>query len=229
MEENPLRPSPSPAADPERAAAVAAIAARMEGAAARFLAEAAEVQRAVAAGEAPRVARVAAFVADRLRHGATLYTCGNGGSAADAQHVAAELAGKFFRVRPGLAALALTTNSSALTAIANDFSFDEVFVRQLEGLARPGDVLMVFTTSGRSPNVRLAAEWARAHGVATVALVGEPGRAWAAGCDHALVVPSDCTPHIQQGHITLAHAFCALVEAELFPEAAAGAPGRGAP
>ena len=232
MEQSPQRRSVAPAslvADTARAAGVAATAARMESGAARFLDAAVAVQRAIAGTEAARVAQAAALLADSLRHGGALYTCGNGGSAADAQHVAAELAGKFFLVRPGLAALALTTNSSALTAIANDFSFAEVFVRQLEGLARPGDVLMVFTTSGRSPNVRLAVEWARGHGVTTVALVGESGREWAATCDHALVVPSDVTPHIQQAHITLAHAICALAEAELFPGGAAGTPGRGTP
>ncbi|HEV8479387.1 MAG TPA: SIS domain-containing protein, partial [Candidatus Eisenbacteria bacterium] len=109
---------------------------RIQADAERYLGEAVDVLRATADQEAERVARVAALLAERLRQGGTLYTCGNGGSAADAQHVATELAGKFFLQRPGLAAIALTTNTSALTAIANDFSFDEVFVRQLSGLAR---------------------------------------------------------------------------------------------
>src|SRR5262249_13673804 len=113
---------------------------RIQADAARYLADAVEVLRATADTEAERVARVSALLAARLRHGGTLYTCGNGGSAADAQHVATELAGKFFLHRPGLPAIALTTNTSALTAIANDFSYDEVFVRQLSGLARPGDM-----------------------------------------------------------------------------------------
>ena len=189
---------------------------RIQADAARYLAEAVDVLRATADAEAERVARVSAMLAESLRHGGTLYTCGNGGSAADAQHVATELAGKFFLQRPGLAAIALTTNTSALTAIANDFSYDEVFVRQLSGLARPGDVLMAFTTSGRSANTRLATEWARGHGVVTVGFTGRPGKAWADTLDHAFVVASDVTPHIQQAHITLGHAICALAEAELF-------------
>ena len=189
---------------------------RIQADAARYLAEAVDVLRATAETEAERVAVISAILADRLRHGGTLYTCGNGGSAADAQHVATELAGKFFLHRPGLAAIALTTNTSALTAIANDFSYDEVFVRQLSGLARPGDVLMAFTTSGRSANTRLACEWARAHEVITIGFTGRPGKAWADTLDHAFVVASDVTPHIQQAHITLGHAICALAEAELF-------------
>jgi D-sedoheptulose 7-phosphate isomerase len=214
--------SPARAPEPPRSdAPPEAASARLRAAAAAFLDEGARVLRAVAESEVVRVAEVAALVAGRMRQGRALYTCGNGGSAADAQHVAAELAGRFFLDRPGLPALALTTNSSALTAIANDFSFDDVFARQLEGLAHPGDVLMAFTTSGRSPNVRRAVEWARAHGVTTVAFAGEAGRQWAAGCDFAFVVPSAVTPHIQQAHITLGHAVCALVEAELFGRPAA--------
>lgn len=151
-----------------------------------------------------------------LQVGNKLLLFGNGGSAADAQHVATELAGKFFIQRPGLAAISLTTNTSALTAIANDFSYDEVFVRQLSGLARPGDMLMAFTTSGRSANTRLATEWAGAHQVITVGFTGRAGRAWADTLDHAFVVPSEVTPHIQQAHITLGHAICMLAEADLF-------------
>jgi D-sedoheptulose 7-phosphate isomerase len=171
---------------------------------------------AVAAGEAERLAAVAALLANRLRDGHTLFTCGNGGSAADAQHIACELAGKFYLHRPGLPAVALTVNTSVLTAIANDFSYDDVFARQLEGLARPGDVLFALTTSGRSPNCLKAVEWARANGVTTVAFTGQKGRAFADLCDHAFVVPSDDTPHVQEGHITLGHALCALAEAALY-------------
>ena len=207
----------------------AEVLARLSAEASRYLAQAATVLEAVAGTEGARVGEVSALLAERLRRGGTLFTCGNGGSAADAQHVAAELSGKFFLSRPGLAAVALTTNTSALTAIANDFSYDEVFERQLSGLARPGDVLMAFTTSGRSPSIRRACEWARGHEVTTVAFVGSPGREWAKTCDYAFVVPSDVTPHIQQAHITLGHAICALAEADLFgphgrpPETAAGA------
>ena len=176
----------------------------------------AHVLARVAAEDGARLATVAALLANRLRQGHTLFTCGNGGSAADAQHIAAELSGKFYLHRPGLPAVALTTNTSALTAIGNDFSYDEVFSRQLEGLARPGDVLFALTTSGRSTNVRKAVEWARGHGVTTVAFTGTRGDDFAALCDHAFVAPSDDTPHIQEAHITIGHALCALAEAALY-------------
>ncbi|MGH7724205.1 MAG: D-sedoheptulose-7-phosphate isomerase [Candidatus Eiseniibacteriota bacterium] len=182
----------------------------------RYLDATAAVLATVARTEGARLAEVAALLANRLREGRTLFTCGNGGSAADAQHIAAELSGKFYLKRPGLPAVALTTNTSALTAIGNDFSFDEVFSRQLEGLAQPGDVLFALTTSGRSANVRRAVEWARANGVTTVAFTGSKGTEFAASCDHAFVVPSDDTPHIQEGHITIGHALCALAEAALY-------------
>ena len=181
-----------------------------------YLDATAAVLTALAREEGERLAAVAALLANRLRAGNTLFTCGNGGSAADAQHIAAELSGKFYLHRPGLPAVALTTNTSALTAIGNDFSYDEVFSRQLEGLARPGDVLFALTTSGRSPNVRRAVEWARANGVATVAFTGSAGDDFAALCDHAFVVPSADTPHVQEAHITIGHALCALAEAALY-------------
>ncbi len=182
----------------------------------RYLDATAGVLAAVARAEGARLAEVAALLANRLRIGQTLFTCGNGGSAADAQHIAAELSGKFYLHRPGLPAVALTTNTSALTAIGNDFSYEEVFSRQLEGLARPGDLLFGLTTSGRSPNVRRAVEWARANGITTVAFTGVKGADFAALCDHAFVVPSEDTPHIQEGHITIGHALCALAEAALY-------------
>ena len=189
---------------------------RLKKGAEQYMNTAADVLRATADAETERVAEVAGLLADRLRAGKVLYTCGNGGSAADAQHVAAELSGKFYIDRPGLPAISLNTNVSAMTAIANDFSYDEVFVRQLSGCAGRGDLLMAFTTSGRSPNIRLATEWATKHGVTTIAFTGEKGRDWANQCDYGFVIPSSDTPHIQQGHITIGHAICALAEAELY-------------
>ena len=182
----------------------------------RYLATTAQTLAALASAEADRLAEVSALLANRLRAGQTLFTCGNGGSAADAQHIAAELSGKFYLHRPGLPAVALTTNTSALTAIANDFSYEEVFSRQLEAQARPGDVLFALSTSGRSPNCRKAIEWAKANGVTTVAFTGTKGADFAALCDHAFVVASDDTPHVQEAHITLGHALCALAEAALY-------------
>ena len=183
----------------------------------------------VARRDGAALAAVGALLANRLRAGRTLFTCGNGGSAADAQHIAAELSGKFYLHRPGLPAVALTTNTSALTAIGNDFSFDEVFSRQLEGLAREGDVLFALTTSGGSPNVRRAVEWAKAHGVTTVAFTGTKGAEFAAACDHAFVAPTADTPHVQEAHITIGHALCALAEAALYGPAGTPPPAAARP
>jgi D-sedoheptulose 7-phosphate isomerase len=182
----------------------------------RYLETTAQTLAQLAAAEVDNLAAVSALLANRLRAGQTLFTCGNGGSAADAQHIAAELSGRFYIARPGLPAVALTTNTSALTAIANDFSYDEIFSRQLEAQSRPGDVLFALTTSGRSANCRLAVQWAKANGVTTVAFTGTKGADFAALCDHSFVVQSDDTPHVQEAHITLGHALCALAEAALY-------------
>jgi D-sedoheptulose 7-phosphate isomerase len=163
-----------------------------------------------------------------LESGGTAYFCGNGGSAADAQHLACELAGRYLVDRPGLAAVALTTNSSSLTAIGNDFGYDAVFARQLEGLGAPGDVLVAITTSGRSQSVLNAVHVAHACGMTVIGMTGPSGRRFAARCDHALVAPGRITPRIQEAHIVLGHALCELVERAMFkPPARAGRrPGR---
>ncbi|WP_372619305.1 D-sedoheptulose 7-phosphate isomerase [Falsiroseomonas sp.] len=162
---------------------------------------------------------VATLVADRLRQGRKLLLCGNGGSAADAQHWAGELVSRFHYDRPGLPAIALTTDSSILTAIGNDYGYDRVFSRQVEALGMAGDVLFAISTSGNSRNVIAALEAARARGIATVGFTGRSGGAMAALCDHCVRVPSDSTPSIQEGHEVLGHAICAMVEAALFPRA----------
>lgn len=159
-----------------------------------------------------------------LENGGTVYFCGNGGSAADSQHLACELAGRYMRDRPALAATALTTNSSSLTAIGNDFGFDQVFARQLEGVGVPGDVLVALTTSGRSPNVLRAVETAHALGMIVIGMTGQPGVRFATLCDHVLMTPSAVTPRIQEGHITMGHVLCELVERALFEKT--GAPRR---
>lgn len=166
--------------------------------------------------EAEFVVAAAEAVEACLRAGGRFFTCGNGGSAADAQHIAAELAGKFYIDRPGLAALALSVNTSALTAIGNDFDYAEVFSRQLDGIAHPGDVLLAITTSGSSRNVRAAAEKARAIGMSVIGMTGARGRSFAESCDLALVVPSEDTPRIQEGHICAGHLVCQLVEDAMF-------------
>ena len=140
---------------------------------------------------------------------------GNGGSAADAQHMAAELVGRFQRERAALAALALTTDTSILTSIANDYSFDRVFARQIEALGRPGDVALGISTSGGSPNVVRALEAARARGLATIALTGRDGGAAGRAADVHVNVADDSTARVQEVHRTLIHAICEMVEAEL--------------
>jgi D-sedoheptulose 7-phosphate isomerase len=172
------------------------------------------------------VAEAAESVIASLENGGTVYLCGNGGSAADAQHLAAELAGRYLTDRPALAAVALSTNTSAVTAIGNDYGFDQVFSRQLEGLGMPGDVLIAITTSGGSANVRRAVESAHAMGMTVIGMTGLKGRRFAALCDLALVTPSDSTPRIQEGHIAMGHALCELVERALFANAARFAAGR---
>lgn len=172
----------------------------------------------LAADLAEPVSRAADLVHDALLAGGTLLICGNGGSAADAQHIAAELGGKFYRKRPGLPAVALTVNSSMLTAIGNDFAYDEIFSRQVEALGRPGDVLLAITTSGNSPNVVAAAHAARALGMSVIGLTGASGGALAAHCHQLLAVPSTDTPRIQEGHIAIGHLVCELVETRLFPK-----------
>ncbi|HEV7264861.1 MAG TPA: D-sedoheptulose 7-phosphate isomerase [Falsiroseomonas sp.] len=162
---------------------------------------------------------IAALLADRLRQGRKLLLCGNGGSAADAQHWAGELVSRFHHDRPGLPAIALTTDSSILTAIGNDYGYHRVFARQVEALGAAGDVLFAISTSGNSPNVIAALEAARARGIATVGFTGRGGGAMAALCEHCVRVPSDSTPSIQEGHEVIGHAICAMVEAAIFPRA----------
>jgi len=173
--------------------------ARLERSAARAVASAAEAMIAC------------------LEGGGSVYFCGNGGSAADAQHLACELAGRYLLDRPALAATALNTNTSSLTAIGNDFGFAEVFSRQLEGLGSPGDVLVAITTSGGSPNIVKAVHAAHALGMTVIGMTGAKGGAFAALCDLALVTPHAVTPRIQEGHIAMGHAMCELVERAMFP------------
>jgi len=150
-----------------------------------------------------------------LRAGNKILIAGNGGSAADAQHIAAEIVGRYKKNRPAYAAIALTVDTSALTAIGNDLGFEQVFARQIEGLGRPGDILLVLSTSGRSPNILAALKVARKTGLVTVGFTGTNGTALGSYCDHLLVAPSDDTPVIQQIHLTLAHGICDAIERAL--------------
>lgn len=158
---------------------------------------------------------IAQVVTDALKAGNKLLLIGNGGSAADAQHIAAEIVGRYKQERPGWAAIALTTDTSALTAIANDYGFEQVFARQVQGLARRGDVLFALTTSGRSPNILAALRMAREIGVTTVGFTGAKGDSMRASCDHLFVSPTEDTPVIQQVHMMAMHAICDAVEQAL--------------
>lgn len=158
---------------------------------------------------------IARAVADALKAGNKLLLIGNGGSAADAQHIAAEIVGRYKQERPGWAAIALTTDTSALTAIANDYGFEQVFARQVQGLARRGDILFALTTSGRSPNILAALKTARDMGVTTVGFTGAKGESMRTACDHLFVSPTDDTPVIQQIHMMAMHAICDDVEQAL--------------
>ncbi len=164
---------------------------------------------------APAVAEAGRSIAAALRQGGKLMLCGNGGSAADSQHIAAELTGRFIHDRRPLAAIALSTDTSALTCIANDYSFQDVFARQLRALARPGDCLIGISTSGNSGNVIEAVRAAREIGVTTIGLLGRDGGQLLALCDQAIVVPSSTTARIQESHILIGHTLCGLVETEL--------------
>lgn len=150
-----------------------------------------------------------------LQAGHQIFLIGNGGSAADAQHIAAEIVGRYKKERAGWAAVALTTDTSALTSIANDYGFEQIFTRQIEALGQRGDVLIALSTSGRSPNILGALAFARGRGLVTVGCTGITGEPMRACCDHLLVSPSDDTPIIQQIHMAALHGICDAVERAL--------------
>jgi D-sedoheptulose 7-phosphate isomerase len=158
---------------------------------------------------------IADVITSALRAGNKLLIVGNGGSAADAQHIAAEIVGRYKQDRVAYAAIALTTDTSALTAIGNDYGFEQVFARQVEGLGRASDVLLALSTSGRSPNILAALKSARQRGLITIGFTGAKGTVLGPLCDHLLVAPSDDTAVIQQIHLTLAHGICETIERAL--------------
>jgi D-sedoheptulose 7-phosphate isomerase len=162
--------------------------------------------------------KIADAIIAALKHGHKLLIVGNGGSAADAQHLAAEIVGRYKHDRPAYAAIALTTDTSALTAISNDFGYDRVFARQIEGLGTRGDVLLALTTSGRSPNILAALRTAHERGLVTVGFTGAKGSALGTVCDHILIAPSDDTPVIQQIHLAVGHGICDAIEQAMMRE-----------
>jgi D-sedoheptulose 7-phosphate isomerase len=168
-------------------------------------------------GETAKLVRMAGVIAKAIRSGRVVFTCGNGGSAADAQHIAGELVGRFRRKVRGYKASALTTNSSVVTALANDFSFEEVFSKQIESRGEKGDVLLALSTSGGSPNVLRAVEEAKRLGLHTLAFSGKGGGELAAAADLAVVVPHDDFARIQEVHMALGHILCGLVEDMVVP------------
>lgn len=164
----------------------------------------------------PMIAEMVTLMVDTFANGGKLLVMGNGGSAADAQHFVAEIVGRYKMERRGLPAIALSTDTSILTAIGNDYGFDRVFYRQVEALAAPGDLVVGISTSGNSPNVQLALELAREKGCRTVGLLGKDGGTIKNVCDLALIVPTNDTPRVQEGHITIIHIVCDLLEKTMF-------------
>lgn len=169
--------------------------------------------------EAQNLMKISQQLIRALENGNKILLCGNGGSAADAQHIAAELAGRFNYDRDSLPAIALTTNTSSLTAIANDYGYEAVFAKQVQGLAKKGDVVIAISTGGNSPNVVLAIEEAKKKEAITVGFVGKQGGKLKELVDYIIHVPSNNTPRIQETHIFVGHIICSLVEEYLFGDA----------
>lgn len=176
------------------------------------------VKQAILVDEAflQKIERAAQAMISAFRGGGKVLFCGNGGSAADAQHLAAELSGRFYTDRPPLYAEALHVNSSFVTAVANDYGYDDVFARMVEAAGRPGDVLAAFSTSGNSPNILKAIEKGKKQGMVVVGFTGATGGKMAGLCDILLNVPSTDTPRIQESHILIGHIICETVEREMF-------------
>lgn len=162
----------------------------------------------------PEIRNVARHLIDCINNGNTIFWCGNGGSAADAQHIAAELVGRFERDRRAIASIALTTDTSILTSVGNDYGFDSIFQRQVEALVRPGDVLVGLSTSGNSQNVLRAVEQANSQGAITIGLLGRDGGKLKGVCRLALIVPAQNTARIQEMHGLIGHILCDLIERE---------------
>ena len=163
-----------------------------------------------------RIEAVASACVAALKAGNKLLFMGNGGSAADSQHLAGEMVSRFAFDRPGLPAFALTTDTSVLTAIGNDYGYEKLFARQVEAVGKAGDVLFGFSTSGKSPNILLALEKARAMGLVTVGMTGNRGEAITRMVDFSIEIPSPSTPKIQEGHIVSGHIICGLIEEAIF-------------
>jgi D-sedoheptulose 7-phosphate isomerase len=182
-----------------------------------IVSESLKVKQAFFSSHAESIQRAAAMVTDALKSGGKLLVFGNGGSAADAQHIAGELVNRFLQERRALPAISLTTDGGVLTCIANDTGFEKIFARQIEALGNKGDVCFAISTSGQSPNIIAACEQARSQGIKVIGLLGRDGGKVAGLCDLALIVPSNDTQRIQETHNLIGHILCELIETEMFP------------
>ena len=182
----------------------------------RWLKESARIKNEVAETESANIEAAAMRIAQALREGKRIYLMGNGGSAADAQHIAGELINRFLLDRGPLPAIALTTDTSVLTSVANDYGFTEIFSKQVAALVTEGDIAWGFSTSGTSPNVVAALRLAREMGAVTVGLTGRTGGEIKQYCDYCVLVPSNITPWIQEAHISIGHAICDVIERTIF-------------
>lgn len=182
----------------------------------KIIAESISVKENLKSNHIDIIEKAADLIAQSIEQGGKAILFGNGGSAADAQHIAGELVGRFMKERPALAAIALTTNTSTLTAVANDYGYETTFARQIEGLGKKGDVAIGISTSGNSPNVIEGIKRAKHIGIRTVALTGGDGGKVSRIADLSVIVPSHSTPRIQESHSMIGHIICELVEEELF-------------
>lgn len=181
----------------------------------RTIQESIQVKEAIVRNMIPEIAQAAAWIVESYRHGGKLVLFGNGGSAGDAQHIAAELVGRFERERRALPAIALTTNTSILTAIGNDYGYNKIFSRQVEAWVQPADIVIGISTSGNSPNVLEGIAAAKSKGAKTIGLTGEKGGKLASQTDLCLKVPSSSTARIQESHIMIGHLLCLLLEQQI--------------
>lgn len=188
----------------------------MQDKAIRAFEDSAEVKRKFVREYADKIAQTAQLIARALREGRKVLLFGNGGSATDASHIAAEFVGRYQKDRAPLPAIALGSDPAAVTCISNDYGYEEVFARQIRAHGQKGDIAIAISTSGNSPNVLKGVEAAKACGLVTIGWTGQNGRKLAALVDHAFIVPSAVTARIQETHITLGHVLCELIEGELF-------------
>ncbi len=188
----------------------------MENCILKAFAESSSIKERFAKENVGLIAKASKVIAESFNDGKKLIIFGNGGSACDASHIAAEFVNRFKKDRPGLPALALNTDIAVMTSIANDYDYSEIFARQVKTLAEPGDIAIAISTSGNSKNVLKAVDVAKRKGMKTIAFTGARGEKFASKCDYAFIVPSDDTPRIQETHITLGHVLCQIVEEILF-------------